>query len=407
LVKVADVDSFYGEISIILSVDYGVITIPLLTPFGEEVRGHNITIIEGTGVDDSSINLKGSLEALNQVLYSMLYTPPLYWSSDKSGLPATLSLYADDLGHSGEHVCFSNTNDFSSNGDSTMTSCTIGIGPGLTAMAEVLIIVTQGGVNHRPTIRLPGAHYRLEPCESPYGEADARQLPPRELQCERILSVDSISLDEDHGIYIHGVQINDVDEDQRITGIPGILRVHLSALHGTLSLDSQRLQVLERTNNSLVVLGTLSQLNQGLESLHYQPFLNYYGEELVSVYVIDTAYGSLLGGDQWANETIPLQVNPLEDPPILHIPQGEELLDILEDKRLVIIGISIESPDFTEKAEGKPSYISNPYPSFQKQPEWNETNYNTQTSGMVRLEISCECYPVIEIKENLLLMHIF
>lgn len=365
---------------------------PLLTPVGEEVRGHNITIIEGTGVDDSSINLQGSVDALNQVLYSMLYTPPLFWNSEKSGLPATLSLYADDLGHSGELVCGIDTNDFSSSRDSTTVSCTTVTGPGLTAMAEVLLIVTQGGVNHRPSIRLPGAHYRPEPCDSPYGEADARQLFPRELQCERILSVDSLSLYEDHGIFIDGVQIGDVDEDQRIFGIPGMFRVHLSALHGTLSLDSQGLQVLKRTNSSLVISGTLSQLNRGLMSLHYQPFLNYYGGELVSVYVIDTAYGGPLEGGQWANETIPLRINPVDDPPMLHIPPGEELLDILEDKRLVIIGISVESPDFSETAEGKPSYQSSPYPSFQKQPEWNKTNYNTQTQGMVRLEISCECH---------------
>lgn len=247
-------------------------------------------------------------------------------------------------------------------------------------------------MNHRPTIRLPGAHYRPQPCDSPYGEADARQLPPRELQCERIVSVDIMSLEEDYGVFIQGVVIMDVDEDQRLFGIPGMLRVHLSALHGTLSFDSQGVQVLERTNSTLIVSGTLSQLNQGLESLYYQPYLNYYGEDLISLYVIDTAYGGLVGGGQWANETIPLRINPIDDPPVIYIPQGEELLDILEDRRLVIVGISIVDPDFAEMNEGTPRYLENPYPSFTKQPEWNRTQYNTQTQGMIRLEIQCKFY---------------
>jgi hypothetical protein len=130
-----------------LSVNFGVLTLRN-TPL-------NVTLLQGTGVDDKQLQLLGTLSNINLVLQNLLYAPPLNWNSMKTGQTDQLSLYVDDNGNSGS-ANMNNTAVLSTNSD---------LGTGLTAVGTVNIVVVTG-INHAPSWNLPGATYIDQPCQS-------------------------------------------------------------------------------------------------------------------------------------------------------------------------------------------------------------------------------------------------
>ena len=92
-VNVVDVDSGSQPLSLRLKVDYGSLTLPVFPS--------NLTLVNGTGDRDSTVQLSGPLSYLNIALASMIYTPPHNWHSLKTGATDVIHFLVDDNGHSG------------------------------------------------------------------------------------------------------------------------------------------------------------------------------------------------------------------------------------------------------------------------------------------------------------------
>jgi hypothetical protein len=378
-ISVGDVDSFSNDLFLKINVEYGTLT--LVT------EPTNLTILVGTGDHDQELQLVGSYEKLNIALRDMLYTPVFNWNSVKAGVPDLISLYIDDLGNSGEgyNSTYLNNTEVSNSHQ------------GLTAVGEALILV-RPGVNHAPYVRLPGAEYREYPCYSQDGqESDQGQFPyyqPRFLQCNRIIAVDIYHIPEDEPTIISGISIGDVDNADNDFYTQSNFLVNVTANHGMISIPgylAYGIHMIEGKSSgdpSITFAGSFANINRVLTTLTYTSPANYYGPDFISVYVNDEAYST---GGKSSNETIPVYVDQVDDAPEITVPR--DVLDILEDTPMAILGISITDNDFFDHVEGHPTYLRSmgedgEYP-YNKDYTWNQTMIRTIQSGLLSLSVSC------------------
>jgi ELWxxDGT repeat protein len=390
MLAVNDVDSAAGELFVSLSVNFGVLTLRN-TPL-------NVTLLQGTGVDDKQLQLLGTLSNINLVLQNLLYAPPLNWNSMKTGQTDQLSLYVDDNGNSGS-ANMNNTAVLSTNSD---------LGTGLTAVGTVNIVVVTG-INHAPSWNLPGATYIDQPCQSiGSSEGESREVNRNVIPttCHHIDHVDIFYITEDTPTNIVNVSINDADEVDRTVGVPNWLSVTITTLHGIVTLENYaqfgvlvtdfQMSQSNTTNlpqiGQITFIGALKGLNSALQSLYYTPPPNYYGPDSISLYVVDRLSGSVYG--KFSNETIPMFVNPVPDLSTVTVP--DYVLDVLEDQRLPIQGITVDNPDFTELVDGNPSYsresflgVNTTHPYNKTQP-WQAAYQRIQQSGLVVVHITVQ-----------------
>lgn len=262
---------------------------------------------------------------------------------------------------------------------------------GLTDAGTITLVVLPG-VNHAPFIRLPGAQYREYPCESQDGQlGETQDFKPSVVfvQCNRTISVDMFYVQEDTPTVIPDIVIGDVDEVDNIFGTKAIMLVNASAVHGLISLPNfiaSGVQVIEGKSTgdpSISFIGTLANLNNALKLLTYTPPLNYFGPETISIYVNDSAYGNSQSGKS-TNETIPVYVNAVVDPPIMIAP--DQIYDTIEDKFMVITGVSVEDPDFIEDALGTPTWLRN---------NGQDGLYPFKTSNYANDSVNAQKYPYV------------
>ena len=360
-IQLYDADAGNQTLFVQIIVDFGVMTIFELP--------NSITLLVGTGDNDREIQFSGSLVAINVVLGSLGYTPPLNWNSAASGLPDQIRFLVDDA-------------------VDTTTGLT------LTATADMALIVVQGE-NHKPTVEVPGATYNSFPCESQGGAIGQVYAAHTHHQCRRIVAVALFNVLEDIPTILAGVTVSDPDQDTNLFA-SGQLTLNVSAKVGFVSLpDVVRygVQVVEgraRGDPAITVLASVEQLNLVLKTLTYIPPAEYYGQDFVSVYVNDNGYSGT-GGAKWVNETIPILVIAQNDAPVFSTP--ENVQDVLEDGRLSWVGINVTDADFVEFPEGLPTYsLDNgdaQYP-FVKTAQWNETMTRKQQFGRLRVSIHSE-----------------
>jgi hypothetical protein len=110
---------------------------------------------------------------------------------------------------------------------------------GLKASASIAIVVARG-INHAPTLRLPNATYRGEPCTSQAGQlAHNNEISPVsvELQCDRIIYVEEYHVQEDISTLIKNVSVHDIDiHDDDI--VISNFRLNISTVHGVVSIKN-------------------------------------------------------------------------------------------------------------------------------------------------------------------------
>ena len=378
-INIFDVDSVDNDLLLKINVEYGVLTLVTVPT--------NLTILVGTGDHDQELQLVGSYEKLNIALRDMMYTPVFNWNSVKSGLPDLVSLYADDLGNSGEgyNSTYLNNTDVSNSH------------LGLTAVGELLILV-KPGVNHAPYVRLPGAEYREYPCYSQDGqESDQGQFPytqPRFMQCNRTIAVAIYHIAEDVPTVVSGVSIGDVDNVDNEFYTQSNFLVNVTANHGMISIPgylAYGIHMIEGKSSgdpSITFAGSFANINKVLSTLTYTSPANYYGPDFISVYVNDEAYST---GGKSSNETIPVYVDQVDDSPEITVPV--DILEVLEDTPMAIFGISITDNDFYDHIEGHPTYSrsmgeEDTYP-YAKDYTWNQTMIRTIQSGLLSLSVTC------------------
>ncbi len=89
-ISISDPDAGDLPVQVTLTCDHGTLTLC-------NVAGNSgLTFLAGTGVDDTTITVQGSMTAINEALEGMQFTP-----EDNYDGVAVLSLHTDDLGHCG------------------------------------------------------------------------------------------------------------------------------------------------------------------------------------------------------------------------------------------------------------------------------------------------------------------
>jgi hypothetical protein len=373
-ISLHDLDSYDNDIIISITVKYGLLTC-LTVP-------HSVFFLRGTGEADKEVQVSGPVKYLNELVSEVIYHPPAHWNTEKMALVDSVVFFVDDLGYSDYLNINLTTRETGEQGvavydDVTRLSLTD---------TTTLFVSVHEGVNNVPYIIVPGAQYKLLPCNSGIGQVSITrmtQLPPKEDTCGVIESIARIDLLEDTIHTIDGISVHDVDID--LNNDDGIFLLVLTVLHGQLTLPNAALHgvLVEETSEvfgNVSARGTLSQLNSCLESLTYQGLQEYYGPDYLSIYINDLGNNGR-GGPQWSNETIPLRVLPVDDEPVLFAPT--QILHVVEDNRLIIDDIYITDNDYKETVAGPATYGRDEI--FEPTVTWNETLFRSQSSGIHRL----------------------
>jgi len=368
ILSAGDVDSGDGEMYLEIAVEYGSLTAFLVPSSLQILNG-------GSGENEKEMAFRGPLSAVNRMLDNLLYAPPTAWNTDKSGTSDSISFMIDDQGSSGSQL-----------GDRVASL-------GLKATASVVLVVVRG-INHAPTLRLPNAEYREMPCSSVAGQlAHDNEIAPvqGELMCDSIIAVGEYMVDEDVPTVISGVVVADIDVSPA-DAILGNIRVNVSVLHGTVAIMGAKdfaLSVVagELTGDrSLTFAGTLLEINGALTTLTYTSPTDYYGQDYVNVYVNDL--GNIgAGGAQWVNETIPIRVNPVADAPKIHN-RGEDVLDVMEDMKVVLGPLLITDTDFAAIVEGERSYSRDSSKEFAKQYPYERSVFRFSQYALISVTLT-------------------
>ncbi len=146
-----------------------------------------------------------------------------------------------------------------------------------------------------------------------------------------IVAPSALSLAEDTTLsFLSGLQIQDVDSGEL-------------SLQATLSVSQGELRLGEATSGqrSLVLTGSLSELNASLAQLHYQPDSDYTGADALTITVNDQG-NTGAGGALSDSVTVDLTITPVNDAPIL---TGPTLVTLPEDASQPIVGLQVSDID--------------------------------------------------------------
>ena len=399
-VSIVDVDSGEGLLAVHINVVLGQVTLPFIP--------HAVELLNCTGTNDEVVIMVGTLFDLNIALSNMIFIPPRNWNTQKNGVPSSLHLVVNDLGHSFDAYQRMNLYNvsylvhLSGDGDSGDDDDDASSDQ-FTAVADVMLLVVPD-IGHTPFVSLPGAQLAQYPCVSQDGQLGEIQEvaeTPREQQCDRIISVDVLHVLEDEKTQIKNISVGDADEKDRIYRLNYYL-IRLTTNHGRISVQAPfkygvEIKSSQSSSSSssggggggggggegnfhtgtvgdtaLTIVGLLGNLNLLLSSgLFYHPPPNYYGPDYLSVYVNDQAYSESMGKS--SNETLPIYVDAVNDAPVMNVRVRDSItneyttvtgnagtrtepLVVLEDHRLAIVGLNISDPDYIEFSATRPTY---------------------------------------------------
>ncbi|RYG70406.1 hypothetical protein EON64_00270 [archaeon] len=338
---VMDVDSEEDMYLVSLRVKRGLLTLGYI--------GSEVLLIDGMGENDKHIVVAGAIDSVNQALASLVYLPPTDYDSTKDGSGDILAIQVrDDVRLIGRNVSF--------------------LPNSLVADLSIFVAVSRG-VPLSPTINLPGVERRSSPCVSAEGQSGERgdvEAHPVHEYCGYIIRILNFNVTEDTPTIIPNVSFSQATETDRFFNLK-LFAVNLTTLHGSLTLPAEtqgvRVQrgVEYRVGSKVLSLvGTMGNINLLLKELVYTPPIDYYGDDYLSVYVSDEVRG---GGRQgrWSNETLPLQIIPVPDAPLIHInisyPKPmTKVLEVWEDMKLTIRGVTLSDPDYVESVATPPTY---------------------------------------------------
>ncbi|HIK14585.1 MAG TPA: tandem-95 repeat protein, partial [Leptolyngbyaceae cyanobacterium M33_DOE_097] len=154
------------------------------------------------------------------------------------------------------------------------------------------------------------------------------------------LPTTTVGVDQGSPTGIPGISVTDLDAD------PGPVTVVLQVQNGTLNLTSQvgldNVTVDGANTAQLRLQGTQTAVNIALERLLYQSGAAFRGLDTVNVTVADNGNtGS--GGAKTANASFSIDVQPVNQPPVITLPTTAPT--VREDEPTGIQGISVSDPD--------------------------------------------------------------
>jgi ELWxxDGT repeat protein len=342
-IQVHDVDATDdGTFRVELSVDFGLIgfdTLPetvsldgVPTPpaVSAAADGLNQTV-DGAGVVYPllkalmyrTVSLAGNLSDINEALRSLAYVPGYHWTAAYSRKNDVLHLTASD-GYALD---------------------------ALYAHSEVVLNVVSR-VNDGPRLYVKGAVYRVEPCRSQEGDVSiSRPTQPAavELQCRRTVSVERIVANEDELVSLQGTRVEDADLDETFGSM---IEISLEAQHGTIILSQRDSAGATFYEGSAGVVGfprvtfrsSLIIANRILATASYQGDKDYFGADLITVRANDLGFSGT-GGPKTDNQTIPVTLLPVNDPPEITLPEGR-LFRVYEDFKMILPPILITDADW-------------------------------------------------------------
>ncbi|MBW4468975.1 MAG: pre-peptidase C-terminal domain-containing protein [Stenomitos rutilans HA7619-LM2] len=133
----------------------------------------------------------------------------------------------------------------------------------------------------------------------------------------------SQTVDEDTNLTLSGVSVADVDANSTP------ITVTLTATNGTLTLDP-----VVAGSSTLTITDTVTNINTAIANLTYRGKLNYNGADTITITANDqgnTGFGGALSD----TKTISVNVNAVNDPPVLTVPAAQT---VNEDTNLVFNG---------------------------------------------------------------------
>ena len=212
------------------------------------------------------------------------------------------------------------------------------------------------------------------------------------------MSVDIFYLDEDAATPIPNVTLQDKNVLGSIYTKGGSFLLNVSTDQGHVSVTDALKYGVHVTHGqstgdrSIVMVAPLANLNLVLATLVYTPPQDYNGPDSISVYVDDNGYDVAHGRS--ANETIPVFVRSVADPPVVHV-DDLALHRCAEDSTYPIIGVFISCPDFYDTFDHPARTYSRDmndntdgiYPWLKEYVEYDNRLFQTQQGGLLRLEI--------------------
>ena len=180
----------------------------------------------------------------------------------------------------GDEVTFTPTTGFSG-----QTTFTYTISNGLGASSSATVTVTVGPVNDAPVNTLGGAR----------------------------------STNEDTALAVTGVSVADPDADQ---GTAPALQVTLSVVSGTLSTTNTAATVSGTGTNSLVISGSVANVNASLGGLTYTPNQNFSGNDTLTMATTDNG-NTGTGGTKTDTDSVTIAVAAVNDAPVNTVPGAQ------------------------------------------------------------------------------------
>lgn len=154
-------------------------------------------------------------------------------------------------------------------------------------------------------------------------------------------------VNEEDSITITGTSVFDIDIAETVSGT---FKVTLAAENGIIHIQDTGLVFEEEKeigNSTVTFIGTSELVNEALANITYTGNLDFNGIENLSV-TVDDLGNSGLGGPNIVTEYITIQVDPINDAPIVSTPFE---LRIHEDEDLLITNVSFSDVDVEEVAD--------------------------------------------------------
>ena len=303
---VADPDSATHAVQAVVAAATGFVMVKPASGVQISASAGRVAADDG-GLDRyTSVTLRGAVADINAALQGVFYLSAANFNSPALG-GDTVTVTVDDEGHTGA---------------------------GGTAAAHVVsagVEVWVSAVNDAPTVGVPD-HTAASPLE----------------------------LEEDSEAVIRGITVDDVDLGETVDGV---LEVKLSASHGVLAVatdaglhvaaDSAPTHTTHPSPGSLArplapswtLRGSVAALRRALGYVRYRADADYFGTDVVSVWVSDLgATGS--GGEASAAAEVALRVVPATDTPVLAVSYSASApLAAAEDTAATLADVQVEAPE--------------------------------------------------------------